>query len=144
MKWGVGPNVTISCHSSQNCPKILPKYAHNEKKNMGVASLLSTFPPSWNVTFGPTPHYITSMEEIEEKSLHALVTPMVTVLSNKYPGETYLTALETSPGFLNRSLLEPCGLFKSLMPAANLDAEPGVEKSAEDKGVPVINCYQYW
>ncbi len=57
-------------------------------------------------------------------------------------GETYLTAFETSPGFLNRSLLEPCGLFKSLMPAANLDAEPGVDKSAEDKGVPVINCYQ--
>ena len=41
--------------------------------------------------------------------------------------------MDTSPGFLNRS---SCGLFKLLMLAANLDPEPGGEKSAEDKGVP--------
>ena len=40
------------CHSLQRCPKIFPKYAHNKKK------LLPTFLTSWNVTFGPTAHFI--------------------------------------------------------------------------------------
>ena len=35
------------------------EYAHNKKKKtMGAVSLLPTFPPSWNVSYGPTPHFI--------------------------------------------------------------------------------------
>ena len=36
----------------------LPSKFYLEKQLVGVALLLSTFPPSWNVSFGPTPHFI--------------------------------------------------------------------------------------
>ena len=50
---------------------VLKMFHYLEKKLMGMAALLLTFPPSRNGIFGLTPHFITlTMEVSIETSMH--------------------------------------------------------------------------
>ena len=62
MRWGVGPELLF--HEGGKVGRsfflVMETFLLSLEKNlMGVASLLPTFPPSWNGNSGPTPHFIT-------------------------------------------------------------------------------------
>ena len=76
MKWGVGPELPFHEGGKVGRSDATPiKFFSSDNKNvsitrkklMGVASLLFTFPPSWNANSGPTPHFIALMHSALKK-----------------------------------------------------------------------------